>query len=282
MDDHKIDFRWGIPELDSGFTTIPNYIIGHYAELGVTPVQFALVIHLSSFHFNSARGQSSPSIGTIAEGMGVSTRYVQKLTRSLEDNHYLEITVRPGKTNIYSLQGLALACLKLEKGDEPGFTPEPECTPPPNPSSPPPPNPSSPEEQESKNKNQQQQPAVAVSSRAIQEGREKLEALGIPKAMAAGLVSEYGPERVGEAVDYVKRSPGDIKNPAGWIITALEGEYILSKPGMESAAEAKMEAARVSCVFRRNQSMGECPTEEHGKSVYPWCRGCERACPDAV
>jgi len=145
VEKQQIDFRWGIPAIDSGFTTIPNFLLRHYAELGVTPQEFALVIHLASYHYNSPRGQACPSVGTLAKEMGFSTRYVQIIIRSLEKKGYLQVTARPGKSSVYSMQGLSLACLKIEKGTDQGSssssTPESEFTPelhssPLNPSSP--------------------------------------------------------------------------------------------------------------------------------------------------
>lgn len=281
MEDQKFDFRWGIPALDSGFTTIPNFMIKNYSKLGITPAQFTLVIHLASFHYNSPHGQSSPSIGTLAKDMGVSERYLQELTRSLEDEGYLKITARPGKTNVYSLQPLTLACLELDKGGEPEFTPEPEITPPMNPSSPLGVNPSSPKEQEQEEKEQQQQDVVVVSYKTGRKAGEGLEGLGISKDAAGDLVRKHGMERVGVVIDHLKQSLGDIKNPSGWVIAALEADYDFPELASAVAAKERLRWLRASCVFQRNPVMGECPSEECGKPVYPWCKGCERACPIA-
>ena len=298
MEDHRLDFRWGIPELDSGFTTIPNYVIKHYAALGISPLQFALIVHLASYHYNSARGQASPSIATIAEEMGVTPRYVQVCLRSLEEKGYITIIPRPGKSNVYSVQRLALACLALEKGEkseaaptpepqftpepgftptpEPQFTPEPEFTPPLNPSSPHGVNPSSPEEQEQKEKEQQQQEVVVVSSKTCSDPEGKLRDLGIAAGMAADLVRKHGAERIGDVLLHLQRLPSPVASPSGWLITALKDGYALSKPVEVSATEELLKRQRAACFFAQNPSLGKCPAEENGGPVYPWCKGCKR------
>lgn len=281
MDDHKIDFRWGIPELDSGFTVVPNYLFRHYSSIGVTHVEFTFILHLASYKHNSPRGLSCPSLTTIAVEMGISTRQAQRIRGSLEENGYLEVTARPGKTNVYSVQAFALACLELSKRGDTSVTPDIDVTPPPTPVSPLPPTPVSPKEQEQQEKEQQQQDVVVVSSQSVQEKTEALEYLGIPKEMAADLVKKHGTEQVGKVLDHMRQSLNAIKNPGGWVIAALREDYDFPELASTVAAKQRLRHLRATCVFLRNPGMGECPAEECGEAVYPWCRGCERACPVA-
>lgn len=281
MDDHKIDFRWGIPALDSGFTVIPNYLFRYYSSIGVTHVEFTFILHLASYKHNSPKGLSCPSLTTIAVEMGISTRQTQRIRSSLEEDGYLEVTTRPGKTNVYSVQGLALACLELSKRGDTSVTPDTDVTPPPTPVSPPPPTPVSPKEQEQQEEKQQQQDVVVVSSQSVGKEEEELERLGISKEAAADLVKKHGPERVSDVLDHLKDSLGDIKNQAGWVITALGGGYIFPELASTVAGKERLHSAKASCVFHRNPRLGECPSEECGDPVYPWCRECERACPVA-
>ncbi len=118
MEESKVDFRWGIPALDSGFTTIPNFVIRHYAELGVTPTEFAFVMHLASYKFDSPKGQASPALQTIAGQMGKSIRQTQYIRASLERKGFLQVSMREGRTSVYDFQKLALACLELESAEK--------------------------------------------------------------------------------------------------------------------------------------------------------------------
>jgi len=105
--------------------------------------------------------------------------------------------------------------------------------------------------------------------------------MGIAEERAADLVEKYGLERVSKVLDYVGGSPYAVKNPAGLVLAALRGNYSLSGTVTKSAAGELLDGQRARCVFRCNSSLGECPSEEHGVPVYPWCRGCERAVPVA-
>ena len=269
MEDHRIDYRWGIPALDSGFTTIPNFIIRHYAELGVSPTEFTLIVHLASYKYDSPRGQARPALSTIARQMGRSTRQIFRVCASLERKGFLKVTPRNGQTSVYDFQGLALACLELENAEEDDAPLRKTADPPLHSTAY--------EEQEQQEQEEQQQPVVVVSLKNCSDPEGRLRELGVGDGMAARLVREHGEERVSDVLAHLKRSAGPIKNPSGWVISALKTGYALSEPIAASAASDLLVGQRARCAFLRNPGLGECPAEEAGRCIFLWCRGCERA-----
>lgn len=298
MESHRTDYRWGIPALDSGFTMIPNFVLRHYAEVGVSRPEFLFILHLASYKFDSPKGQASPALETIAAQMDYKVRQVQRIRASLEEKGMLKVWERPGTTSVYDFQGLALACLELEKKETSNDTGVTQDTPGVSPRTPLGVSPRTPEEQEEKKKKQQQQTAAASSSESVREksadaaaavsaaaaaslqsaGGEigELEKLGISEIMATQLVEEHGPEQVRSVLERLRQSPEAVRKPSGWVIAALRGRYVPLGPPAGGGGSALLQGQRGRCTFKRNPSLGECPSEEYGEPAYPWCRGCER------
>lgn len=115
MNDDRFSSRWDIPWLDVGFVQVPNCFFRHYKELGITRDEFLFIMHLATYKYESARGYAYPSLGTIAQQMGLSRRQVRRLRKSLEDNGWLTVYRRPGETSVYSFQAFALAMMRLEE-----------------------------------------------------------------------------------------------------------------------------------------------------------------------
>ena len=122
VEEERFSFRWGIPWLDSGYTTIPNFMIRHYAEVGVSRSEFLVIIHLAVYHYESAQGQASPSLETIAGEMGYQdSSAVRYHIRNLEAKGMLTRHLRTGDTSVYDLAGFSrkvlTAWLESQKGD---------------------------------------------------------------------------------------------------------------------------------------------------------------------
>jgi len=114
MADERFSFRWGIPLLDEGYTTIPNFMFRHYAEAGVTRAEFLVILHLASYHYESANGQASPSLRAVAKEMGYSSRHgLQKQLRSLEEKEMLARHYRSGDTSVYDFGGFSHKVLQV-------------------------------------------------------------------------------------------------------------------------------------------------------------------------
>jgi len=72
------------------------------------------LVHLASYHFEAAAGESHPGVATIAKEMGYAHRTrVSELVTSLEQKGMLKVTRRPGFTSIYNARPFAQAALRL-------------------------------------------------------------------------------------------------------------------------------------------------------------------------
>jgi len=74
---------------------------GDVAKMGPTATTVYLVIKAYS---NMTAGYAFPSLETIAEGAGVSTRTVQRSIEVLEEFGYIEKKTKIGRSNIYKLR----------------------------------------------------------------------------------------------------------------------------------------------------------------------------------
>jgi len=116
MDNEQFSFRWGVSWLDdTGWISVPGFIKRHYAQVGVKPIEMMLICHLSSYRFESARGESKPSLVTVSIEMGYkSDSQVRAMVRRLKKLGLLTVTHVSGETNIYEFKGLAMRCMELE------------------------------------------------------------------------------------------------------------------------------------------------------------------------
>jgi len=111
----SFDFRWGVPLLDNqpGFAKVYEFMLDHYAEI-LTRDEFLCIIHLARYHYNSERGESRPSLETIAGQMGYSHKNsAWRLVQSLEDKGMLTVTRRPGFTSIYNAAPFTMHMMAL-------------------------------------------------------------------------------------------------------------------------------------------------------------------------
>ena len=90
--DFAISIRFGDEILDSGFTVIPNLVLDHYAELGITSAEMMFVIHIWKYWWQEKNPH--PSLKRIADTMGVSNLQAMRYSHSLQDKGYLSVTSR--------------------------------------------------------------------------------------------------------------------------------------------------------------------------------------------
>ena len=123
--DDTFSFRWGIPLLDKGRTDIPNFILDHYTEAGVSRVEFIAIIHLARYQFESPESECRPSVTTVAKQMGLTVRRLQQIFAGLEKRGLLIRHYRCGQTTVYDFGNFSRAMLafELSTGDEENFTP---------------------------------------------------------------------------------------------------------------------------------------------------------------
>jgi hypothetical protein len=113
MKDERFSFRWGIDILDCGYTTIPNWILDHYHEVDVSYKEFALIVHLARYAFESPEGECRPSVKVVATAMGIHPRSVQRSLADLEDRGLLTRRYRLGKPTIYDFKGFSKAVFRV-------------------------------------------------------------------------------------------------------------------------------------------------------------------------
>lgn len=117
---YKISVRFGDQILQAGFTSVPNLVLNHYAELSITPAEMMFIIHMWQFRWTER--DPYPSLTTIADKMDVSWRQAHRYAKSLEQKGFLSIKARqePGRgqvTSEYDFEPLIKAVLGLDKPD---------------------------------------------------------------------------------------------------------------------------------------------------------------------
>ena len=128
----KFCFTWGLGNLaDMGFVPLYAFMLRTYAQLGLSRQEMLCIIHLASYHYNSPRGESRPSLDTVAKQMGYAHKQrVWEIIAKLEKDGRLLVTRRPGFTSIYDAHPFAKAAYDLwvqaeaQKQQEEGVTTE--------------------------------------------------------------------------------------------------------------------------------------------------------------
>jgi hypothetical protein len=120
---YKIAVRFGDQVLQAGFTSVPNLVLNHYAELGITPAEMLFTIHMWQFRWTER--DPYPSLTTIADKMDVSWRQAHRYAKSLEEKGFLNIKTRqqPGRgqvTSEYDFEPLIKAVVRLDKNGAEG------------------------------------------------------------------------------------------------------------------------------------------------------------------
>lgn len=116
--------RWGDDDLDDkGYVTVPGWILRNYhlfvydgKQVGITPIEFAFIVHVMSFKWDVIESQAKPSLMTIAERMGRHPTNIHATKRSLVHKGAMEVKSgqSTGKPNIYSFAGLCRQCRIFE------------------------------------------------------------------------------------------------------------------------------------------------------------------------
>ncbi|MGE3075147.1 MAG: helix-turn-helix domain-containing protein [Dehalococcoidia bacterium] len=120
--DYRISVRFGDAVLQAGHTVIPNLVLNHYSQLNISPGEFVLVVQLWSFAWTDRNPY--PSLGTLAERLGVSRRQVRNYVHTLKGKGLLKVTERsqPGRgqlTSEYDFSPLLRATVDLEGNGTP-------------------------------------------------------------------------------------------------------------------------------------------------------------------
>jgi hypothetical protein len=115
MDEDQFCFTWGLGNLgDMGFVPLYAFMLRTYAQLGVARQEMLCIIHLASYHYNSPKGESRPSLEQVASQMGYGHKQrVSEIVSALEERGLLIVTRRPGFTSIYDAHPFAQSAYDL-------------------------------------------------------------------------------------------------------------------------------------------------------------------------
>ena len=112
----RLEVRFGEAILEAGFTTIPNLVLRHYGELGITPAEMMFIIHVWEFWWSER--EPYPALSTIADRMKMSRRNVRRYVQNLRDKELLVVTERfndAGQTTSeYDFSPMIRGILELE------------------------------------------------------------------------------------------------------------------------------------------------------------------------
>lgn len=105
-----IEQRWTKPLADAGWTALPNIILERQRDLGLEPIDVNVLLQIAQFWWEPGV-PAHPSIGRVAQAIGVDRRTVQRRLRRMEklgllESHARNYTQGGRRTNAYTFDGL--------------------------------------------------------------------------------------------------------------------------------------------------------------------------------
>lgn len=115
---HSAERIWGKAVVSHGYSGVPNILIRSQARLGLSPLQFNILIQLLEYWHDPGR-PPFPSKEELAGRMGVKAKTVQTNIRALEKaglvkREYRKTSSGDWNSNIYHLDGLVARVQALE------------------------------------------------------------------------------------------------------------------------------------------------------------------------
>jgi DNA-binding transcriptional MocR family regulator len=97
--------KWSVLIEDRGYTQIPNLLIRHMGDLGITPLEYAVISGLLSHQWSE--DNPYPSLTTVSSYIGRSRGTAQAAVRSLENKGFVIRILRgSNETNEYDFRPL--------------------------------------------------------------------------------------------------------------------------------------------------------------------------------
>ena len=117
---YNISVRFGDEIMQAGFTAVPNLLLNHYAELGISPTEMVFIVHIWQYWWTDR--DPYPALKSIADKMGTSLRQARRYAESLKDKQLLKVRERRmpelGQvTNEYDFSPLLRALLALSSSE---------------------------------------------------------------------------------------------------------------------------------------------------------------------
>ncbi|PZR35502.1 helix-turn-helix domain-containing protein [Caulobacter segnis] len=109
---------WGKAVTSHGYAGVPNILIRSQARLGLSPLQFNIVVQLLEYYHDPSR-PPFPSKEELAGRMGVKAKTIQTNMRALEKAGLVRRELRKTaagdwNSNLYHLDGLIAKVMALE------------------------------------------------------------------------------------------------------------------------------------------------------------------------
>jgi DNA-binding HxlR family transcriptional regulator len=109
---------WGKPVLSHGYTALPSILIRAQSRLGVSPLQFNILVQLLDYFRNPGRAPF-PSKAELADRIGCKPKAIQNNIRALEAQGLVSREIRRTSrgdfnSNVYHLNGLVERIRNLE------------------------------------------------------------------------------------------------------------------------------------------------------------------------
>lgn len=101
--------KWTPLIAQSGHTALPNLLIKHQADLGITPSEMVVIIGLLANKWS--RSDPFPSAKTLSKQSGLAVNTVRTHIRNLEQKGLIKRRFRQGTSNEYSFEPM-IKCLE--------------------------------------------------------------------------------------------------------------------------------------------------------------------------
>lgn len=104
------EVKWGKPNIEAGWTCIPNILIRRQKTLGLDSLDLNILLHLLTYWWED-ENHPHPSKETLAKAIGVSASTIQRHIRQMEAGGLLKRVERRragdrSETNLYDLTPL--------------------------------------------------------------------------------------------------------------------------------------------------------------------------------
>ena len=113
--------KWGETTHEQGWTYVPNILLEHQAELGITPAELNVILMVMKYWWERDN-LPWPSVKRVADAMGRSRSVVQRHIRALENRGYVKRLYRKDSknkkanlSNQYDFNGLVKAVNKIAR-----------------------------------------------------------------------------------------------------------------------------------------------------------------------
>ena len=111
---YPIEERWSPAVASKGFSAVPTVFLNSYAQLGITPTEAMLIIHLMSYKWDNRR--PFPSVAKLCAKLGLSDGQVRSILRRLEkEKKFVTRIHRIGRSNEFDFTPLIHALEQLQE-----------------------------------------------------------------------------------------------------------------------------------------------------------------------